>query len=477
MLDNVSIESVDSLVEKLKLKKVALAVLPDSLIAPLVQRSLPNQLVNDEELSWWGDAIAKASSLRDVNGMDSHSAYLTELMRPIGVAVSSSMSIARNVANPVIAELTESFYVKMQDRTFTVREPNVVIDTLPEICRSSSFINLLDSFDGQIATRFNMQVGDLQNMFPSDVDDELLRKMVTTNIASVDKVLQKDLSRLTNKHLRNIYLSNFAPRLLHNENEADRHGVMRDVIVFLMANYMRQNYLDGSNGSTARLDEVTSSIRLFAVMAIKRAIKTRASMVRRDMLISRVERYSADDITIHVNGEVYLDNYLKKGGSPEVLIGAILRNDDNVSTQTLLESKEYYFSAYKQDRILRERRLGNEKSSVWYIVLARVMEDFINDENNSERLNYDFERRSAFHKATKTYLDKSLLREGQPIEEYMRRFACAVLFYDKPIERILDEIDSLVEADEELTPKEAATIVQLNLTVDQLMQHVTYTEV
>ncbi len=317
-----------------------------------VERS-PEGTVNAEAYSAF--VVAASTEPNAVSGYSEFAARATETAQKAAAAVSRELFHARNVAKPLVDELT----ARMSERCS-------VLDNNPmsgiEIVRRSTPAALLHPSLMASFSRARESVLDITTRnfkLPVYEDNEVI-PMLRTGAKDLDEALVEHFSKKGDGWLSTVWKNVFTA---FGEPSRDglrtliygRGNVDIALFVFLVARQLWQNPIKDIDMSAEKFEEGMVHYRDQAAIALCNEVETLAREEEMGTLV-----YSNIKGRLEVWDKPYRD-FIIKGGSNEALLGFSISNDDFVSCDQLMEKKELYESAWARHETLNKATFENRR--------------------------------------------------------------------------------------------------------------------
>ncbi len=163
---------------------------------------------------------------------------------------------------------------------------------------------------------------------------------------------------------------------------------------------------------------------------------------------------------LFVNGDIY-DEWLAEGGTPEALLGSAV-TDRSMNYNWLIENKDQY----ERDYASRATVIRSGQNSREYSTVLSALRDSVTKAINElpeDRLVDG--TRSNLHIKLDGYLQETYMQDVSEKNIYrtVRKIVCGVMFQNRDIRTILDNIDTLREEHGDMDIREVALLSTIDL--------------
>lgn len=269
--------------------------------------------------------------------------------------------VAYNHALPLVKELYEETVSGIENNTLgTARAFNVDIAETPVVFSNFAFREQLESYKDIRVAQAEVIAPARADMGP--ISDEDLLDAAKTGIREIDNVLSDYLASRQNK-LREIYDEVFTDLSFLNSPEfnagtviaermsVDSSRVFNNMLIFILA---KSFFTELPEGMVVRDLRRTKSNLVFLREQAGRQLYNEMRVIEakreQDALVME---YINKDYTVRVFDQKY-DEFIKQGGSPEVLFGALLSQNRPYTLSALISKKDEYLATYRKDVALLE---------------------------------------------------------------------------------------------------------------------------
>ena len=441
-------------------KGIALVAKPNSLLASLVAATYINFDPAQQDGEYHHDLgamCALTDQASTASGYSEHTARMEETADWVAEKLQKHLFYARTVVAPFVDAYAGRLAHAVQ---LIGGNPDngieVVLHTQPGPLAEPSLISSIQLNKEAVLTREELCCG------MPELDDNQIRSFMQTGAASVDASIAEFFAKKPEGWLAARWKEIFC----RPENEqvvpsagldafiGGRENVDTALMVFLVTRRIWNSPLDGVNMSSAAYEDTMIRYRTQSGLRLCNELDRLDRDSQSGILIINTETVPGGSSRVVVNASVYRD-FLKKGGTNEVLLGNLLQPQKDVRMDVLLEKKElleatwarhysYNKAFYDQKRLLQMR----ESVAIEWEYLAREYsaEDFAVHERASSLAMI---QREAFKLTPKDFDD---------VNSLALRLACAARFYKTDAMQILGGMQRARENNPGIEATEAANI-------------------
>lgn len=396
------------------------------------------------------ETIIEASKKQNKLGEYIHSDSMDEMVKMAAKAVRAQLQLARNVVKPIIGEVNDEVISAVEEMSITAKRFTVEPRGLPALYGNATLLGFVDRYK-------NTAQRELPSMqhFPELLPEEL-EKRCKTGMSRVDEQI-KELVGESDMVIQ-VYNEFFLGRDTGFTENVDYTNAQ--VIALALSIGLSNNVPDGVDMDLADFRAVLG----FAQAEFGRRIFRENERVSRNLRQRRLVTYMPDKNdygkTIVVDAEVY-KLFLKEGGDVDSIIGACLRGVNGASYQGLLEDAYGGKDAVKRHEAMLQSTLKTQREEYVVKAFRKVLSAKI---SNPEIIREEAvgETRTALTQ----YLTNIPYRDKDGILDYAKRVVCDVLFPAYNALPVLNGIDEELAANPDLSPREAATLVVIDLVTD-----------
>ena len=459
MLSLQAAESAYVTTKELDEKGIALVAKPGSLLASLVATTYINfdpAQQGGEYFHDLGAMCALTDQASTISGYSEHTARMEETSDFLAQRLQKHLFFARTVVAPFVDAYAGRLAQAMES---VAGNPDngveVVLRTQPGPLAEPSLISSIKLNASAVFTR-----EELCNDMPP-LDDNQIRSLMQTGAASVDASISEFFAKKEEGWLagrwKEIFCRSVTEAVPSDGLDAfitGRDNVDTAMMVFLVTRSIWNKPMDGCNMSADKYEQLMTNYRTQAGLRLCYELECMDRDSQSGILITGMENVPGGNQRVIVNASVYRD-YLKKGGSNEMLLGNLLQPVRDTRADVILEKKDlleaswqrhfaYNKNFYDQKRLLDMRQaLVTE----WdYLVREYTGEDFPVHERAVAR--------ALIVRLTHTVVPKDF----DDLNGLSLRLVCAARFYKTDAIEILGGMQRAKENNPGISPQEAANI-------------------
>lgn len=456
-----------------------------SLTYPLIERCLFQNSVKTDRV----EALDKTEvtnlisnlSMEEGGDYDSLRVQLGDLVHVLTNVIRNNIYVTRNIVLPLTNEYTEQLNELVNKYAFA---PNLALritpDTKSNILNSTALRSLCSphaQYTGSSATiscQADMSLLDLE-------------KCLNTGANSLDKELQEwyekgNLSNVLRDTYELVFLTG-KPRMLVDVIGPDNYE--HAIFAILLAKMFTKETPEGVDMSSIKyeteLAKVIASASRYVMTAInkvERNVKTGQMVIKYPVagVQYMFNKTHSGDNDIIVNNDLY-DQFLSRGGKPELIIGAYL-SDRKTDLDAILSNASGYQRAY--DRAVQSGKLTKTNTMLTIVktnlnsigkkVLTDIQAKIEGDYNNTEYTGITYET-SVFGRRVVEFTNAINVNHLDDLYILVRNFICDVFFAESEVGNLLKRIDML-DPNGETDVNDVAVIASIDLITDWLCKHV-----
>jgi len=384
-----------------------------------------------------------------------HSRSMEEAATLVSSSVRTAMKHARNVAGPTVSNVIEM----MQEYTVNAtvdKEPYEIVDvSLSTIWESPVVLVALDKHVSRIKSIERSEIPPVP--LPTDLSGH-----VVTGSPRFDKAFNdalRDAGMTVDAVFNDIFHS---PRKASGVDFPMYRTRTKTLISYLLVSILADKPVPNSGMNGTAWDTLMHKLLNVYGDGCKFILETYESDVA-----SNVLHYDTDLATdrIYLNGPVY-DKWLNEGGTPEVILGALLNSLDNpneaISYSATLENASTLMRVWEgyhvNIRLLNETKHLDMVKNGLFRCLVKSIEDI--------ELMYlpETASRNALISRAKEYVSKVNSHTVNDIGKLCMSITCDVMFYHTPAKYLLCRIED--RCAEGMIVSEAATAVMIEYITD-----------
>lgn len=449
MLTERTLNEAEILARDLTARGIRLNLLPDNPLFDLTVNSTPMEKVFSNPFEAV-KATSNASSSVNFNGTISHSEDLKKYAWGLGQSLNRTMDIARNTINPMVREVTDLIEKRIDTEIFFNVGINIKSYFLPEIMKNGNLDDLTDRYKSVIYSQV-----DWNNETWPVMTAQFLRDSAKGKSNKLDKQITVLLESVPDDLVVGIYNYLFRLSVLPNP-DIDENVVY--ILGFLWTMTWYNDLPSGLNSNLKQLSLDLTSLKSNCGKHIQDNLKRFDRMSNQNYFILKSPNVSLDRKTFIVQGEIY-NQWLKTGGSPELLIGSWLSNDSTAINNIDDQKRTEWLRRYRLDSEIRRQEFDTRRQTL----ITKELSDFVDDSIKEKGMDYSKVRQS-FNGLIKN----RPYRVNKDLAEWVRMVLCNSLYPDTDILTVLNSIDEVMGKTEDTPPREAATAAAIDLVVDWL---------
>lgn len=482
MLRRESIQAAYPIAAGLASQAIVLVPAEDTPVQALINCVQPGADVLHEHrdattgLESYDQLLVQVSSTPTPDGTVPHDTVKAELVEMGRLAISSGLNLARNIVNPKIERVVKEVSAFVDaDMSNTLGSLSIETIFYAPVWDSPIIEQLMGRHQNQFTGDF--QLRPLGLPVPSDWSP-----ILRTGIPSIDAQLAEWVSGLNSDFLRDVWEETFGLRTKLplaqvlgtsiGSAEGQYGRLDAPLVVYLAARYLADNVGAGVNMDLGAYRVYMSELAGRAGQAAMAVLQRRSSDVRRGQIVVSVPRGLTG--SVQVLGDSY-NEFLRNGGSPEAVFGAVVTNRiGDLTLQPNPSVIDELTQAWRSVRNLRAQEVQLRRRDTTIrglkISLFRII-----DEADEADLPPNIPR-AVFHKLA----DEKLAALGSFKQDDLWRVArglvCQVLYAHTDAERILQAIDDAADYaaanGDQLSVREAALIGVIEFTTLWLLEQV-----
>ena len=301
-------------------------------------------------------------------------------------------------------------------------------------------------------------------MYP-EMDGLELEERMVTGIARFDGYLKTVLDDVEPDLPLTIYNSVFRASGvdlysgLFNASLARRKRFVA-LITQLVAKSFLEKPPETTNSSLSDFNDNCATFLQQSGRTLYRMVKERERFNAENRLITFFPQPGSTNQAIEVVGEVYT-RWLEEGGSPELLMGACLSGNREVSYPGLLEDKEKYLKVYSRAEQMHKSKAAANRTSAMVDETRRVVSEYIRSLSTDDKTIID--PKDVLLKRLGESLGTITCGQSTDCYCYVREVVCNVFYPHTNALTILKLIDEAIEENPKLSVREAGTVATIDI--------------
>lgn len=397
--------------------------------------------------------------------------------------IKNAMDVARTVVMPQCRLLFAELEERVGDLMYAPRlVPTVNMSHYPAWYTDDLFMSQMTHTDLTAFVEADRSMVPNQNL--ALVPGDYLRQALVTGNTEVDQLVAQAAEGVTDAALEDIYNHFFRGSMLSVVDEfligdqigrgfADtRAAATPALFVWAWSQSLLDDIQEGNKLSLDNYQSVMLRATKVALNGMARIYKQRTSQIESGELILRApslyqirQAEDASDLQIFVNADTYLD-YIRNGGSPEALTGAVLMEKVQMRKEDLLGHNGALMRQYNEFVELKATQQSANRLRAYALALKGLFADKV-----IPALGNDGENEAA-ELAVSQIVENMNDTDIANLQQFFRRLYVNVTVKDgaQTLNRLVDEIDIEMRANGELTVFEAATKAMVNVLGDFVAQ-------
>lgn len=407
--------------------------------------------------------VSIASDFSDITsqssptGLNVHDAEMERIVSMGRTYLEASLHRARGVVLPMVNSITEDAQQRVTDRMVKLTEFEIRPVKYPSVLDVPSFIALADAEGGYLDTLGNGIPG---HMIPN-IDFDTKMDVFKLGIEKIDTAARED--GLTPDFCKYV-LSAVCEKITDTiDIHVNAHGVTFSPLALYVVRTLLscEDKLDItlSDGTRTYLD----AMALYLSNRVRLLVSRRERGFEKGTLITSISRQRAN-----VNNDVY-KKYLRDGGRPEVIMGAILKGA-YVTLSQAKEEEEMFLDVYDSYIRHTSTQVKSMRAEAYRSLIPSVLLEYIkDDEELASRLD---ELAPCINKCM-----RQIAINSEDIYPAVRQLVCNVIYPNSDTLLVLSRIDDLMAQYPDMDSADAATACYTSLLVDFYMSQVVITGV
>lgn len=452
MLSNSTLDEASLLARDFSARGIILKVNSDSPLFTLCCDSTPidkiypsfNEIIYD---------IKKASAAYGLDGKMEHKVDLQSIASVLSQSLSTAINVARNVVNPFVKHIVDNIDQRVNDTLYYNTGITIRSVFKPKILTSGKLDELTEKYKGSTFR----QRPKVETDWPA-MSAEVLKQAATSayngSKADTDDLLTSVSDTQLIEYHNDLFMAG-----LSDEYDVDEK---KFIFGFLWASYWLANPKKESNMDLKTHHLFLTEIKANCAKQIQNVLKRYEAMSAQKNFVLEVPVDGGVTKQMVVQGEIYND-WLKHGGSPELLIGAWLC--DKITHFGTIDdtTRSRWLRRYKLDSDLRSQHYNARVQTI----MSKILSDGVDEKIETEKLNRK-EIRGRFNNLMK---QKPFSANGNRYK-WVRMIVCKCFYTNNDVLKILTKMDDVLETHEDMAPREAATLVCVDLIIDWLLSAV-----
>ncbi len=463
MINHDTIDAVYPLAQKLANKGITVDAIHQTPLASLVGAAnypVPKGL--DTAIST-SDRLLAGSTSKDVSGVCQHDLVMDEIVDVVAKTVERNLNLSKTVVNPIVKSVAEKAQ-ELMSAAENLKSSLVSVrpDFYHPLWSSPTLLEMVERYRETPVNQVKLYLN-----LPHSGDRQELLALAKTGAGRFDAMIEEWFETLSDDELSWVYDAVFrggvnAGPVELTEILRSTSGRNRILIAHLWARKLMQEPPEGSGVSLAEYRDYMGKIlaqtgRLVVSVMRQRELDVKQRKLVRAWPIAQISALGREPVEIPVNGDLY-NQWLKDGGTPEILFGALLE-DRPTGCGALLAEKVRYENTWRRKEQLLEttQRFNRFNHALEAIQQAMTLE--INQLEDDDLV----VERGLLHQRLRAEVAKL---QGTFYEDWYcvaRKLVCCVIFPHTDAFRILRAIDEAAEANPGIDIREAALLATIEI--------------
>jgi len=395
-----------------------------------------------------------------------HNVVMDEVVAVAADAVKGQVNFARTVVSPVIQSIVEKTKIALSSGAASaLANYRVELYRYPELLFNAPFVNMVDNLKGS-----NQSFVSPNNVsFPMLSEEEVI-ELMKTGARNVDSSIDTWLAVTGNGFASMVWRKFFSNEKSMEDisttinGHLGRNALVQDgpntqdmaVAIFLLANKLINNPIEGSNMGLANLNTALAAYREIAANYIAVSLEEIDNQKKTGMMIR-----GRSGTVVSVNEHMYMDWLNQEGNCTEMVLGTLLQ-DTPILFLTDLESKRDVLcdNWERHVRLVKASELAEEHTQIKRLLLGYFTEHF-----KSQLVDHP-EFAQAVHKSIRDFeieLNKFTSDELRGVWVAATKAVCRAAYPASSAEEILVGMEEAAQQNPNTDPRELATIVVIRM--------------
>lgn len=434
--------------------------------------------------------VIEASMVKEIDGSSTHDHLIEKYSHLAARSVQDSLLLARTVVNPMIREALKDVHARI-DETINTNLNRIAIVPVktPEALLSPAIADLVSRYDD---TAF--EDVEIQHIFP-DLNVEQIIDAAMTGSKSYDADLRNFLESLGSEKIRAIYQGVFSSNVATDMNEQDMIMMVSfnrnnspanlsyyvtypqfynesskeaSLLSFLLAKKFLNDVPEGIDMNISDYKAYVSHVMEQSGRVLAIYLRKQADQFKRQSLVLNYPQrnpeaiYAMDNAKIEVDGHLY-EEWLRQGGSPEIILGAFVKGDLKEIDQgaALIENAESYKEAWNRFYGLLKTEQMSKVFNITVAAVRDVVSKMIATSDENLGLN-----RAESQECLASIIEGLALYDTKNVHALVRDVICDTMFPRKNVKKILTLVDHYAEENAQMPILEAAYWATMDLVVE-----------
>ena len=431
------------------------------------------------------DIVYRLAEVSGTVGMDKrclHDDALAKAASVISKAVQYDLHLAKNVVNPLIRSVLDSVHEELRQRTASMATVlSIVPDKYESIWTNALLTDLVAPYSDVAA--FDIKAGaNIHPMLPVEAILGLLKTGSTRLDSDIDKFVKEigvEFVVETYKQFYALTMQEGDTTAMEALSQLDTGliGRKRAVLVHLMARRLSAAPLEGINMNLSSYELMMAEVINHTGRIINRVFEVRARSNRYKTLVQRWPAPNAEYMVrspelgqLVVNYDIY-EEWLKAGGTPEILFGAAVSDRCEQYDQLLAKGEDYaviWANRASMVKSAQRSNVFNDTISAMKIAISKEIAGL--DEVGLSGRSAEALQHRLTHCLGQVTIDCIT-----DLYECVRSVVCDVLYPSTNAKTVLTRIDSVAKANPDLTIREAGLLAVIDIVTEWVAKLISVT--
>ena len=464
MIRESTYDKIYPLAQLLKEKSMVIKPLEGSLLDQLVKANhvdIPTIGIDKAQLDK-RTLILKGSNTPDDAGVYHHDIMMEHISKTVMEIVEKNLRLARNVVNPIIKEVIEDTQGYIDHALSHIEHDiEIKLNRYDALWNDINFIEMVKRY----ASTSDLDVP-LTVTIPLKTSEFSIPDLITTGQSTLDSYVLSILNEYPESVINTLYESVFGDPSLRHANLISAIKPNSDlkehrdelVVLFFISKGLMNKIPDGIKVSLTEYKSYLATINSQLGKKLARMIDRRTVHQESRKLIIHYpmnQDYGNKQNEIIVNEDVYT-LWLNEGGSPDVILGSWLTDQERSYTE-LLVKKEFFAKKWEQhEKILRMTKT-KDKFNDAIEGLRKAVTKQINQIDEA----YLLTAKEQYHQLLDKHISYLPQQFYNDLVHHVRNIVCKVLFSQTDALDILKAIDEVSDEFEDIKPREAALLATI----------------
>lgn len=410
-------------------------------------------------------------------GSSAHDLLMDSYIIDISKAVANHISFAKNVVKPVIVSMVEDVQKVIGEVESPSAAFKIEIVDLPKPMQNAGFETSIAKFAEQpyIAPTNELRLGEIS---PQGILD-----LMKTGSKEYDERISEWFVNKGDMFFMDIWNNLFRdfkegkPSIVFKFDEVLVKGDVADyaLAIHLLSRKLYDEVPENTGMTLFAFRDLVSQFRSASGIKLNLEYLRYASILKNKSLVSYI---SADSKTCKVNGAVYRD-WLKDGGSNEVLLGMLVGTKSLYMQSVINENKEKFISDWNSYSLFnttaQKNKSFNRIKNILTLSFAKLLSDMSTEEKEIVATKNGY-----IEKVNQIFIDElSNLKtsDTNDIFDLCLKLVCRARFFYTDSEKILVGINEAVKANANIDIREAALLSTIEYIVDYVSNQLKITSI